>query len=108
MGTPESIADELESWFANEGADGFNIMPPHLPGGLTDFIDLVLPELRRRGCSAPSTKVERCARTSACATAPTATSAKAPRPRRRELNRISVNKLQSPELKSAAPGGDFR
>jgi len=44
-----SIADELQSWFENEGADGFNIMPPHLPGGLTDFIELVLPELRRRG-----------------------------------------------------------
>jgi alkanesulfonate monooxygenase SsuD/methylene tetrahydromethanopterin reductase-like flavin-dependent oxidoreductase (luciferase family) len=49
VGTPESIADELQSWFENEGADGFNIMPPHLPGGLTDFIELVLPELRRRG-----------------------------------------------------------
>ena len=31
------------------GADGFNIMPPTLPGGLDDFIELVLPELRRRG-----------------------------------------------------------
>jgi N-acetyl-S-(2-succino)cysteine monooxygenase len=49
VGTPESIADELEEWFENDGADGFNIMPPHLPGGLTDFIQWVLPELRRRG-----------------------------------------------------------
>jgi hypothetical protein len=31
------------------GADGFNIMPPTLPGGLDDFVELVLPELRRRG-----------------------------------------------------------
>ena len=30
-------------------ADGFNIMPPHLPGGLDDFVQLVIPELQRRG-----------------------------------------------------------
>jgi hypothetical protein len=30
-------------------ADGFNVMPPTLPGGLEDFVDLVVPELRRRG-----------------------------------------------------------
>jgi FMN-dependent oxidoreductase (nitrilotriacetate monooxygenase family) len=49
VGTPESIVDELEQWFVQEGADGFNIMPPHLPGGLDDFVELVIPELRRRG-----------------------------------------------------------
>src|SRR6202035_3098225 len=49
VGTPSAIADLLEDWFVNEGADGFNIMPPYLPGGLDDFVDLVLPELRRRG-----------------------------------------------------------
>ncbi|XXU98369.1 hypothetical protein WME85_09885 [Sorangium sp. So ce1153] len=49
VGTPESIADQLEEWFVKNAADGFNVMPPHLPGGLTDFIDLVVPELRRRG-----------------------------------------------------------
>ncbi|WP_437678920.1 LLM class flavin-dependent oxidoreductase [Sorangium sp. So ce131] len=49
VGTPESIADQLEQWFVEGAADGFNVMPPHLPGGLTDFIDLVIPELRRRG-----------------------------------------------------------
>ena len=32
--------------------DGFNIMSPWLPGGLDDFIELVLPELRRRGVPA--------------------------------------------------------
>ena len=31
------------------GADGFNVMAPIMPGGLKDFIDLVVPELRRRG-----------------------------------------------------------
>jgi FMN-dependent oxidoreductase (nitrilotriacetate monooxygenase family) len=49
VGTPEYIADQLEEWFVNEGADGFNIMPPYLPGGLDEFVDLVIPELQRRG-----------------------------------------------------------
>jgi FMN-dependent oxidoreductase (nitrilotriacetate monooxygenase family) len=49
VGTPQQIADQLEERFVNYGADGFNIMPPTLPGGLQDFIDLVVPELRRRG-----------------------------------------------------------
>ncbi|GCE12782.1 hypothetical protein KTT_26410 [Tengunoibacter tsumagoiensis] len=48
-GTPEQITDQLEEWFSNDAADGFNIMPPHLPGGLDDFVELVVPELRRRG-----------------------------------------------------------
>src|SRR5581483_11219598 len=48
-GTPVQIADQLEEWFVNDAADGFNIMPPYLPGGLDDFVDLVVPELRRRG-----------------------------------------------------------
>jgi hypothetical protein len=49
VGTPEHIADVMEERFENYGADGFNIMAPVLPGGLKDFIDLVVPELRRRG-----------------------------------------------------------
>ncbi|KCB27273.1 nitrilotriacetate monooxygenase component A domain protein [Bordetella hinzii L60] len=49
MGTPKRVADQLQQWFEEEGADGFNIMSPWLPGGLDDFIELALPELRRRG-----------------------------------------------------------
>ncbi|WP_454674116.1 LLM class flavin-dependent oxidoreductase [Achromobacter pestifer] len=49
VGTAQSVADQLQQWFEEEGADGFNIMSPWLPGGLDDFIELVLPELRRRG-----------------------------------------------------------
>ena len=49
VGTAQTIADELEERFDKGGADGFNIMPPTVPGGLDDFIELVLPELRRRG-----------------------------------------------------------
>jgi FMN-dependent oxidoreductase (nitrilotriacetate monooxygenase family) len=49
VGTPEKIADEIQTWFENGAADGFNIMPPVLPASLNDFVDLVIPELQRRG-----------------------------------------------------------
>ena len=48
-GSPQRIADHMESWFRNGAADGFNIMPPILPGSLNDFVELVIPELRKRG-----------------------------------------------------------
>lgn len=49
MGTPVQIADQLEERFRGKAADGFNLMPATLPGGLEDFCNLVLPELQRRG-----------------------------------------------------------
>lgn len=49
VGTPQSIADTLQEWFEGEAADGFDILPPWLPAGLTDVVDLVIPELQRRG-----------------------------------------------------------
>ncbi|MEH2096903.1 LLM class flavin-dependent oxidoreductase [Nostoc sp.] len=49
VGTPQSIADEMEQWLIEEGSDGFNIMFPFLPEGLNDFVDKVVPELQRRG-----------------------------------------------------------
>ncbi|TJZ77315.1 LLM class flavin-dependent oxidoreductase [Chitiniphilus eburneus] len=49
VGTVEQIADQLQAWFEQGAADGFNVMPPWLPGGLDDFVDLVVPELQRRG-----------------------------------------------------------
>lgn len=48
-GTPDQVADELQTWFEAGAADGFNIMPPYLPGGLEDFVDRVVPILRERG-----------------------------------------------------------
>lgn len=48
-GTAEQIADHMEQWYVEEAADGFNIMPPYLPGALDDFVELVIPELQRRG-----------------------------------------------------------
>ena len=49
VGTPNSIADEMEQWLASDACDGFNVMFPYLPGGLDDFCDRVVPELQRRG-----------------------------------------------------------
>lgn len=49
VGTPDEIADEMERWFLNEGADGFNLMPPALPDSLDDFVDSVIPILQSRG-----------------------------------------------------------
>jgi FMN-dependent oxidoreductase (nitrilotriacetate monooxygenase family) len=49
VGTPKTIADELEHWFTEQAADGFNLLPPCVPGSLDDFVDLVVPELQRRG-----------------------------------------------------------
>jgi FMN-dependent oxidoreductase (nitrilotriacetate monooxygenase family) len=49
VGTPKTIADEMEEWLVTEGSDGFTVMFPYLPGGLDDFVDRVVPELQRRG-----------------------------------------------------------
>ncbi|MET9082939.1 LLM class flavin-dependent oxidoreductase [Streptomyces sp. NPDC004237] len=48
-GTPEQVADAIETWFTQGAADGFNIMPPVLPSGLETFVDHVVPILRARG-----------------------------------------------------------
>ncbi|GFN32940.1 LLM class flavin-dependent oxidoreductase [Paenibacillus xylaniclasticus] len=49
VGTPAQIADQLQEWFDNEAADGFNVMAPTFPDGLNDIVELVIPELQRRG-----------------------------------------------------------
>lgn len=49
VGTAAQVADQMQLWFENEAADGFNLMPPTLPGGLDDLLELVVPELQRRG-----------------------------------------------------------
>src|ERR1700716_3469614 len=49
VGTPQTIADQMEEWLVTEGCDGFNIMFPYLPAGLDDFVDRVVPELQKRG-----------------------------------------------------------
>ena len=49
VGTPKTIADQMEEWLTSRGSDGFNIMFPFLPAGLDDFVDRVIPELQKRG-----------------------------------------------------------
>jgi N-acetyl-S-(2-succino)cysteine monooxygenase len=49
VGTAAQVADQMQLWFESEAADGFNLMPPTLPGGLDDLLALVVPELQRRG-----------------------------------------------------------
>jgi FMN-dependent oxidoreductase (nitrilotriacetate monooxygenase family) len=49
LGTGADIADALEEWYRGGAADGFNIMPQVLPAGLNEFVELVVPELQRRG-----------------------------------------------------------
>jgi alkanesulfonate monooxygenase len=49
VGTPRTIADEMEAWLETGGSDGFNVMFPYVPGGLDAFVDQVVPELQRRG-----------------------------------------------------------
>ena len=48
-GTHSEIADHMEEWFRSGACDGFNLLPPNLPGDFTAFCEHVLPELRRRG-----------------------------------------------------------
>jgi FMN-dependent oxidoreductase (nitrilotriacetate monooxygenase family) len=49
VGSPTQVADELESWIAETGLDGFNLTRTVTPESYVDFIDLVIPELQRRG-----------------------------------------------------------
>ncbi|MFF5012165.1 LLM class flavin-dependent oxidoreductase [Streptomyces sp. NPDC001165] len=48
-GTPEQVADQIETWFTQGAADGFNIMPAVLPSGLEAFVEHVVPILRTHG-----------------------------------------------------------
>ncbi|MBX9738975.1 MAG: LLM class flavin-dependent oxidoreductase [Beijerinckiaceae bacterium] len=49
VGTPTDVVDQMAEWFEKGAADGFNFIAPWLPGGLDNFVDLVVPELQRRG-----------------------------------------------------------
>jgi N-acetyl-S-(2-succino)cysteine monooxygenase len=49
IGSPKQVADMMEQWFSERGCDGFNILVPSFPHDFTAFVDLVVPELQRRG-----------------------------------------------------------
>ncbi|MFT4233640.1 MAG: LLM class flavin-dependent oxidoreductase, partial [Microbacterium sp.] len=49
VGTAAQVADTMQEWMEAGVADGFHIAPTDLPAGLLDFVDLVVPEIQRRG-----------------------------------------------------------
>jgi alkanesulfonate monooxygenase SsuD/methylene tetrahydromethanopterin reductase-like flavin-dependent oxidoreductase (luciferase family) len=49
FGTGDSVADKMEEWFSAGACDGFMVQMPYVPGGLEDFVRLVVPELQKRG-----------------------------------------------------------
>lgn len=49
VGTPEQVADSMEGWFREGGADGFNLFLHSMPESLDDFVDAVVPILQKRG-----------------------------------------------------------
>jgi FMN-dependent oxidoreductase (nitrilotriacetate monooxygenase family) len=49
VGTPEQLADHMQSWVDTGACDGFNIMPPYFQEQLKIFVDEVVPVLQRRG-----------------------------------------------------------
>ncbi|WP_433829810.1 LLM class flavin-dependent oxidoreductase [Actinoplanes sp. CA-015351] len=54
VGSPATVAGELERWAEESGVDGFNIADPVPPVTFRDFVDLAVPELQRRGLTRTS------------------------------------------------------
>src|SRR5262249_18178334 len=50
VGSPEDVAEELITWVDETDVDGFNLAYAVTPETFADFVDLVVPELQRRGC----------------------------------------------------------
>lgn len=53
VGTAEDIAGEMERWVRVADVDGFNVGHITTPGTWEDVVELLVPELRRRGLYAP-------------------------------------------------------
>ena len=49
IGSVQHVADEMERWFTQGAADGFNIIPPIFPTGVEQIVQHLIPELQRRG-----------------------------------------------------------
>lgn len=49
VGTPSMVVDAMQEWFESGACDGFNVLPSIFPDELDSFVDLVVPELQRRG-----------------------------------------------------------
>jgi FMN-dependent oxidoreductase (nitrilotriacetate monooxygenase family) len=52
-GTPAQAADFMEDWFRSKACDGFILSVPVQPRSLTSFVELLVPELERRGLRSP-------------------------------------------------------
>lgn len=48
-GSARQLADMMENWYTSQACDGLNVLVPVLPRGLTDFVEMVVPELQRYG-----------------------------------------------------------
>jgi alkanesulfonate monooxygenase len=49
IGSPSQVVDQMQEWFEAEGCDGFNVLVSSFPDDFELFVDLVVPELQRRG-----------------------------------------------------------
>lgn len=49
IGTPETVADAIEAWVDETGVDGLNLAFAVMPESFEDIVDLLVPELTRRG-----------------------------------------------------------
>jgi FMN-dependent oxidoreductase (nitrilotriacetate monooxygenase family) len=49
VGSPQTVADELEGWVEETGIDGFNLAAAAVPETFEAVVDLLVPELQRRG-----------------------------------------------------------
>ncbi len=48
-GSATQVADMMEEWYRDKACDGFNMVAAYLPGGLEKVVDILIPELQRRG-----------------------------------------------------------
>jgi alkanesulfonate monooxygenase len=48
-GSAAQIAETMAEWHRDKACDGFNLVAPYLPGGLAQVVDILVPELQRRG-----------------------------------------------------------
>jgi alkanesulfonate monooxygenase SsuD/methylene tetrahydromethanopterin reductase-like flavin-dependent oxidoreductase (luciferase family) len=49
VGSPADVADKMEQFMDEGGADGFMLIAHYTPGCFEEFVDWVVPELQRRG-----------------------------------------------------------
>ncbi|WP_431284667.1 LLM class flavin-dependent oxidoreductase [Humitalea sp. 24SJ18S-53] len=49
IGTASDIVDSMQDWYESNACDGFNVLPTHLPEACEDFVEMITPELQRRG-----------------------------------------------------------